>query len=133
MPFTGLTPVHDRANVVLARFRERRTAELRRAVVMTDVIAEFRDDVEGHRPRSLALRHLLNFMRMTPIEQRTFAYAVTPFTAYQVGRLRAARGAPPEIDETRTFASKAEAIVAAFELRLDEILNSHEPAGEEAR
>lgn len=120
MSLTGRTECHDRSEVITGRFNERRKRELRR-LATPEVVAEFRRDVEGRTPRSLALRHLLNFMRMTPIEGRVFAYAAAPFSEYYVGRLRGARGASPEIDESTRYSTEADAVFAAFMRRLADI------------
>ena len=120
MPLTGHSPLQDRAKSIHRRFDERRRRELC-ASLTPEVEAEFCADVEGRRPRSLALRQLLNFMRMSPIEGRSFAYAAPPYQQYFLARLHADRGVPPTVDRSRSFGSKREAIIAVFRARLAEI------------
>lgn len=106
--------------MIRERFDERRRRELS-AALTPKIEAEFRADVEGRRPRSLALRHLLNFIRMSPIEGRPFAFAAPPYREYFLGRLHARRGEPPTIDMSRSYGSKQEAIFAAFQTRLADL------------
>jgi hypothetical protein len=99
-------------------FTRRRVAELRE-LVTPEVLAEFRADPHGARGRSAALAQTLNFIRMQPIEDRVFAYAEVPFERYKLGSMHAERGVPPEIDDSRTFATEEEAIYAVFTRRLE--------------
>ncbi len=99
-------------------FTRRRTAELRE-LVTPEIFEEFRLDPHGARGRSQALAQVLNFIRMQPIEDRVFAYAEVPFQRYKLGSMHAERGVPPEIDESRTFATEDEAIYAVFVRRLE--------------
>ncbi|WP_198730526.1 hypothetical protein [Mycolicibacterium baixiangningiae] len=117
---TGQTVVEDRNAEIRRRFDERRRAALRDAVT-PETIDEFCSDVIGRKPRTLALRHLLNFMRMAPIEGRTFAYAAPSYESYYLARLHAERGVPPTVDTSRTFRTKEDAIAAAFLERAHEI------------
>lgn len=124
MPLTGQTDIEDRSVQIRQRFDERRRTALR-AVVGPQTIEEFRGDVIGRHPRTLELRHLLNFMRMAPIEGRTFAYAAPSYQTYYLARLHAERGAPPTVDTSQTFTTKEDAIVAAFLERVDDIIGTH--------
>jgi hypothetical protein len=120
MPLTGRSLCHDRSEVIRKRFDERRRFQLR-AALTPQIEEEFRVDVEGRRSRSLALRQLLNFIRMSPIEGRPFAYAAPPYREYFLARLHAGRGIPPSIDVSRGYASKQEAIFAVFQTRLADL------------
>lgn len=126
MSLTGQSRVEDRNLLIRSRFDARRRAELRDAV-SPEVVEEFRNDVIGRAPRTLVLRHLLNFMRMSPIEGRTFAYAAPSYQAYYLARLHADRGVPPSVDTSQAFETKEEAIVAAFLERLNEITAAAQP------
>lgn len=126
MPLTGRSAIHDRNLLIRERFDERRRSALREAV-KPETISEFRDDVIGRHPRTLALRHLLNFMRMSPIGGRTFAYAAPSYETYYLARLHAERGMPPTVDTSHTFPTKEEAIVAAFLERAREIIGTAHP------
>lgn len=123
MPLTGQTDVEDRSLLIRGRFDERRRAELR-AVVRPATLEEFRDDVIGRHPRTLELRQLLNFMRMAPIEGRTFAYAAPSYETYYLARLHAERATPPTVDTSHTFTTKEDAIVAAFLERVNDIIGA---------
>lgn len=127
MPLTGQTKIQDRTAEIRSRFDERRRAALRN-VVQPETLDEFCNDVLGRQPRSLALRHLLNFMRMAPIEGRTFAYAAPSYDTYYLARLHAERGLPPTVDTAQTFSTKEDAIAAAFLERAQEIIGN--PAAE---
>jgi hypothetical protein len=129
MPLTGRSTTQDRNPLIRKRFDERRRSALRDAVT-PETIEEFRSDVIGRRPRTLALRHLLNFMRMSPIEGRTFAYAAPSYETYYLARLHAERGMPPTVDTSHTFPTKEEAIVAAFLERAHEIIGTPYPEAE---
>ncbi|WP_185292278.1 hypothetical protein [Mycolicibacterium litorale] len=117
---TGQTVIEDRNLEIRRRFDERRREALCDAVG-PETIEEFCSDVIGRRPRTLALRHLLNFMRMAPIEGRTFAYAAPSYEIYYLARLHAERGVPPTVDTSHTFTTKEDAIAAAFIERAYEI------------
>jgi hypothetical protein len=117
MPLTGHTPCQDRAEVWAAMFHERRDREIC-DLATPEVVEELRNDVEGKAGRSLALRQVLNYLRMTPIEGRSFAYAAEPFAKYHVGVLRGGRGESPTIDESATYATENDAIFAVFITRL---------------
>lgn len=113
-------PSEERNGVAewLDYFTRRRVGELREMVTPA-VLAEFRADPHGARGRSKALAQTLNFLRMQPIEDRVFAYAEVPFGRYRLGSMHAERGLPPEIDESRVFATEEEAIYAVFVRRLE--------------
>jgi hypothetical protein len=117
MPLTGHTRCTDRAAVLADRFHARRDREICE-LATAEVIDEFRADVEGKKPRSLALRQILNYQRMTPIEGRSFAYAAEPFATYFVGTLRGGRGVSPDIRDEHSYASENEAVFAVFVTRL---------------
>ncbi|MDF2823067.1 MAG: hypothetical protein K0R68_475 [Mycobacterium sp.] len=123
MPLTGQTRIQDRTAEIQSRFDKRRRAALRDAV-QPETLDEFCNDVLGRQPRSLALRHLLNFMRMAPLEGRTFAYAAPSYDTYHLARLHAERGQQPTVDTAQSFSTKEDAIAAAFLERAREIIGS---------
>lgn len=84
---------------------------------------EFRRDPIGYHPRTLVLRQLLNFMRMAPIEGRSFAYAAPSYATYHVARLHAERGVAPTMDESHIYPTREDATFAAFLVRLTEIID----------
>jgi hypothetical protein len=129
MPLTGKSAITDRNLLLRRRFDARRRAALREAVG-PEVVEEFRNDVIGRAPRTLVLRHLLNFMRMSPIEGRPFAYAAPSYRAYYLARLHAERGNPPTVDTSQTFDTKEDAVVAAFVERLTAITDTYPEADE---
>lgn len=117
MPLTSPTTCRDHESDWLDFFHRRRGAEVS-TLATGQVLEEFRGDVRGATRRSLALRHVLNYMRMTPVEGRTFVYASHRFHRYQLGTLHQQRGMPPELDASCSWATEEEAIYAAVVTRL---------------
>ena len=117
MPLTSPAGCRNHEADWLDLFHRRRGAEIA-ALATPEVLEELRADVHGHCSRSLALRHLLNYLRMTPVEGRTFVYAAENFRTYKIGTLRQQRGVPPEIDNTQSWPTEDEAIFAAVVTRL---------------
>lgn len=117
MPLVSPTTCRDHESDWLQLFHRRRGAEVS-ALATSEVLEEFRGDVRGATRRSLALRHVLNYMRMTPVEGRTFVYASDRFHTYQLGRLHQQRGVRPELDTSSSWATEEEAIYAAVVMRL---------------
>lgn len=117
MPLTTPAGCRDHGSDALEMFHRRRSAEIRDLATI-DVLEELRADVRGQHRRSLAVRHVLNYMRMTPVEGRAFVYAADNFRTYHLGTLHQQRGVPPEIDRSRSWGTEEEAIFAAVVTRL---------------
>jgi hypothetical protein len=120
MPLTTPTGCRDHEQDWSVTFHRRRGAEIN-ALATAEVIEEFRRDTDGASRRSLDLRQVLNYVRMTPIEGRHFAYAAASFHRYHVGVLSQVRGAAPVIDESVSYASESEAVFAVFVMRLRQL------------
>ena len=117
MPLTSPSGCRDHEFDWYDHFHRRRGAEIAR-LATAEVLEELRADVRGATRRSLAVRQVLNYMRMTPVEGRTFVYAAESFRRYHLGTLHRERGVEPEIDRSRSWATEDEAIFAAVVTRL---------------
>jgi hypothetical protein len=130
MPLTDPTAIQDKTESWLQLFRARRAAALR-PLVTPELVAEHRATPRGPHSRNLNL--VLNFVLgpAFPMDRKPFVHLREPYSDYGLA-LMSARGTPPMPIEGESYPTEAEAIHAAFLLRLaahrlDHALSSPHP------
>jgi hypothetical protein len=117
MPITDPTSFRDKTIDWLEFFHATRRDALRR-LMTPELIEEHRADPRGATtPHSADLQQILNYLRMSPVASKLFAYAQRPHEAYLIGAITA-RGQHTETLPGGPYGSEREAVHEVFLRRL---------------
>ncbi len=117
MPLTEPTKYGDKTSAWLEVFNASRRQALQR-LLSAEVVEEHASDPRGaRRAHSPELQEILNYLRMSPISSKLFAYARVPHESFGIGAI-AERGSRADILDDGPFSTEREAVHAVFLKRL---------------
>ncbi|MFD1708849.1 hypothetical protein ACFSCZ_19440 [Siminovitchia sediminis] len=121
MPINDPKTFRDKTEDWAPFFAKRRQAELSK-LLTEEVIEEHRLNPRGSAdaPHSNELHEILNYMRMSPIEGRSFVYVMEPYKKYAIGEMTS-RGELAKISDHPIYSTEEEAVHAVFLLRLKQL------------